>query len=90
MSVLEWFILSVCVWTAWSVWGVHHLPVWRRGLPALLLVTGVAGVVLVSGYGSHSPAARITKAACVLLVLASWAMSLWGRRSRPVSSATGG
>ncbi|MFB7112936.1 hypothetical protein [Streptomyces sp. NPDC056190] len=90
MSFLAWFILFVYAWMAWSVWGMRRLPVWRRGLPALLLITGAAGVVLVSEYGSPSPAARITEAACVLLILTSWALSLWERRGKPVSSATGG
>ncbi|MFE9307708.1 hypothetical protein ACIQCF_16760 [Streptomyces sp. NPDC088353] len=90
MSFLAWFILFVCAWTARSVWGMRRLPVWRRGLPALLLVTGTAGIVLVSEYGSPSPAARITEAACVLLILTSWALSLWERRSRPTPSATDG
>ncbi|MFF9124501.1 hypothetical protein ACF09J_14540 [Streptomyces sp. NPDC014889] len=90
MSFLAWFILFVFAWTAWSVWGMRRLPVWRRGLPALLLVTGATGIVLVSEYGSPSPAVRITEAACVLLTLASWALSLWERRHKPASSATGG
>ncbi|MFJ4548625.1 hypothetical protein ACIP4X_05255 [Streptomyces sp. NPDC088817] len=90
MSFLAWFILFVCAWMARSAWGTRHLPMWRRGLPALLLVTGAAGIVLVDRYGPSSPTAWTARTACVLLVLTSWALSLWARRSRPVPSAAAG
>jgi 4-amino-4-deoxy-L-arabinose transferase-like glycosyltransferase len=56
------------------------LPVRRRLLPILLLATGVAGIAVASGRGSSSPANRAVEVVCVLLIVTSWAVSLWERR----------